>query len=667
MRTVRHKLHQPRVGSAIGAVLGVISGVLFFFSIFGEQLEHLSFDLPFMLFREPGKRDDVVIVKLDDASYSALNQNGYLFNGTNHAQLVRRLKDEGASVVAFDILFIDQNPPPPGDAEFAAAMRDYGKVVLAGNVLQKKIDRAVQTEAVTPRAALEEAAAGWGVAKIAAPAGTAVRQQYQGTERFPSLAWKAAEVAGLPVARDPEQRRRARWLNYYGPEPFVQIPYYQLLDPNFKLPVSLRGCGVFVGRSESAGYAGEQKDEFIYPWTPLNGRAPFGVEFHALAFSNLFHKDWQQRIPFWLELTVVLALGGGLGWLLPRWRPLPAVGASLGVALGVVALGCLCQLRWNLWFGWMTPFAIQIPLVLVWGILFHSIRSYFEAEFLNRSLALYLSPGQVQQILKRPELLKPGVEQREVSILFSDIAGFSKISERMLPEDLARLLNDYYETTISSVHETGGTVVNLIGDAILAVWNAPQGQDDHRERACRAATLLGEKLIVFDASQQNLRLKTRIGLHTGIASVGNIGSSSHFDYAVIGENVNLASRLEGLNKYLGTSILATRPIQKSVEKQIVNRFVGHFRFKGLDQVTEIYELLLSDGQKPPGGEWLQPFAQGIHFFQRAGFAEAEKHFRSVLALKAGDGPSEFYLKKIEEFSTHPPKAEWMGEIDLGDK
>jgi adenylate cyclase len=237
----------------------------------------------------------------------------------------------------------------------------------------------------------------------------------------------------------------------------------------------------------------------------------------------------------------------------------------------------------------------------------------------------------------------------------------------MLPEDIAQLLNAYYEATIACIHETDGTVMNLIGDAILAIWNAPQAQPDHRERACRAATALARKLVEFDTNQRNLQLRTRIGLHTGIVSVGNIGSASHFDYAAIGENVNLASRLEGLNKHLGTTILATREIQKPVEQRLANRFVGHFKFKGFDQVAGVYELFPVDPVVAPDENWKKTFAEGVHCFQRSAFVEAREKFNAALTVRPGDGPCKFYLQKIEEYLSAPPKSDWMGEIDMDAK
>jgi len=156
-------------------------------------------------------------------------------------------------------------------------------------------------------------------------------------------------------------------------------------------------------------------------------------------------------------------------------------------------------------------------------------------------------------------------------------------------------------------------------------------------------------------------------LHTGVVCVGNIGSSTHFDYTAIGESVNMASRLEGLNKQLGTNILATRDIQKSVGGRLVSRLVGHFKFKGFDQVVETYELIGTLEAEASTKPWCEVFAQALHQFQRKLFAKAEAGFRRTLELRPEDGPSNFYLKRIEEVNSHPPPADWVGEIDLREK
>jgi len=269
--------------------------------------------------------------------------------------------------------------------------------------------------------------------------------------------------------------------------------------------------------------------------------------------------------------------------------------------------------------------------------------------------------------LRNPELCRPGAKQRTVSILFSDIAGFSKITERMHPDDLVKLLNGYYETAIKCVHENGGTVMNLIGDAIFAIWNAPQEQADHEMRACRAAVRLNKALVGFESTNQSLPLNTRVGLHTGVACVGNIGSSMRFDYTAVGESVNLASRLEGLNKRLGTRILATRDIQMSIDGTMATRMIGHFRFKGFDQVIEVHEILGDLEGTAASSVWRETFASALNRFQRKAWDEAATGFRRAHELNPSDRASQFYLEQIDVLKGNPPATDWFGEVHLEEK
>jgi adenylate cyclase len=264
-------------------------------------------------------------------------------------------------------------------------------------------------------------------------------------------------------------------------------------------------------------------------------------------------------------------------------------------------------------------------------------------------------------------LLRPGAEKQEISILFSDIANFSRITSHMEPEDLFKLLNNYFETALAAIHQTDGTVIKLIGDSIFAIWNAPFVQPNQQIRACQAALELGERLTLFQARERSLPLRTRVGLHTGLAHVGNVGSTARFDYTAIGDSVNLASRLEGLNKYLGTDLLATRDIQKFVENSIVGRRVGHFKLKGIDHVVEVHELVGLPEKAGNNRPWIEAFEDALYHFQRAAFDRAEAGFRRTMELHPDDGPSLFYLEKIKEFRAIPPPEDWTGEIEFKEK
>ena len=328
-----------------------------------------------------------------------------------------------------------------------------------------------------------------------------------------------------------------------------------------------------------------------------------------------------------------------------------------------------CLLVWwtRNWFAWLIVVEVQIPVALLSSWLNQSLQWFVERKLLVESLSLHVPPSRVNELLKQPELLKPGAKLQRVSVLFTDISNYSLISESTVLKDLEKMLNQYFEAALGAVHETEGTVIKLIGDAIFAVWNAPEAQADHQERACRTALRLREQLILHDAQNENAPLRTRAGLHTGEALVGNFGSSKRFDYTVMGDAVNLAARLEGLNKHLGTLILATREFQMAIEAKFVTRPVGVFRFKGIARGVQVYEVVGTLDCLDSTKVWRDSFADGLHKFKRREFEMAGAAFEETLRLCPKDGPSQFYLKQIKRFHEKPPDENWTGEVSLDEK
>jgi adenylate cyclase len=201
--------------------------------------------------------------------------------------------------------------------------------------------------------------------------------------------------------------------------------------------------------------------------------------------------------------------------------------------------------------------------------------------------------------------------------------------------------------------------VKYIGDAIFAFWNAPELQGDHAVRACDAA------LRFREMSSQEVRGKkliTRIGLHTGVANVGNFGSETRVDYTAIGEDVNLASRMEGLNKYLGTTVLMTGAVKAEIGDKFATRFLGRFQLKGFERAVDVYELLGS-GSPAANGE----FAHALEFFTKRDFASAEAAFNRMVQTNSDDGPAKFYLKHLGELHGHEFPPNWNGEVELKEK
>jgi adenylate cyclase len=206
--------------------------------------------------------------------------------------------------------------------------------------------------------------------------------------------------------------------------------------------------------------------------------------------------------------------------------------------------------------------------------------------------------------------------------------------------------------------------VKYIGDAIFAFWNAPDAQSDHQLRACHAALKFSKQEPMHMNGQP---LITRIGLHTGVANVGNFGSTERVDYTALGENINLASRMEGLNKYLGTTVLATGEAYLAVADKITARFAGRFQLKGFEKAVDVYELVCTFDQAEASRLWREAFAQALKQFQQKDFDRAEASFHRTLELHADDGPAKFYLSRIAELRTASLPEEWTGEIELKEK
>lgn len=664
---LKEKLHHPWYGGGLGGLLLALAGVLLLVTNAGEAVRNGSYDLSFLA-RPPQPTEDVVVIELGQDSYERLGQSPENFDRSLHADLIRRLKADGAKWIVFDIGLFDERPhQAAGNQRLADAIREAGNVVLGAELHERDLRGGALRQPTMPRDLFRDGAATTGLFSVARDGDYAVRQIHPGSPSLPALAWRAAELAGAPVTKISGAREQPRWLNYYAARPCEKFPLVAVLSNELPAGFTFRDKAVFVGSGRASGYTGEEKEEFRTPWLSSGREWILGVEIHALTFANLTRGDWLRRWPAPLEFFLVAVTGLLLGLGVSRWRPLTATALALGMAAVVTAGSLALAARFNIWFPWLIIAGLQVPVALGWSYFLHSMRAYVEGKVLQSSLELYLSPAQVRQILKTPALLKPGAEQKTVSILFSDIAGFSKISERMDPDDLVKLLNQYYETAISCVHQTGGTVMNLIGDAIFAIWNAPQEQEDHQTRACRAALLLNEALVRFESDSRSLPLHTRVGLHTGVVCVGNIGSSKRFDYTAIGESVNMASRLEGLNKQLGTNILATREIQKTAGDRLVSRLVGHFKFKGFDQVVEVHELVGTQEIEEATRVWRQSFAAALSRFQRKAFDEAEAGFRKTLELRPADGPSQFYLERLHYLKNHPLPADWFGEVDLREK
>lgn len=676
------RAQEQRWGAGIGALLTVLIGVLFLWLEMrgGDQpLVNYSYDLPFVL-RSKGTAHptDAVIIYLDERSHRELRQSlDRPWDRQLHAQLLERLTESGAAAVVFDIVFLDPSDEPSADDAFVKAIQKNKRVIMAAETVEMEsahgnepqAARAQGNQISRPHEPFLEAGARWGLATLIFDGNRTVRQHYRDpAEQSPSLSWAVAEFLRVPTTRLAGSKSENRWLNYYGPAGTIPFcSYDQALLPDGVSPNFFRNKTVFIGARPSTGFVGNFQDEFRTPYTFWFKTASTGVEIHATQFLNLLKEDWLTRLLPITELCLVIITGLIFGFGLTFFRPVPAALVAILSAVAVVAVACLMVWKLHHWYSWLIV-VLQIAIACIYSIFLNTIRWYLKEQLLMQSLSAHVSPARAKEILRRPEVLEPGAELKELSILFSDIANFSGISEQLPPRELALLLNSYFETSISSIYQTDGTVVKLIGDAIFAIWNAPDPQGDHPLRACQAALLLRKQLLVFDQVNYDMpQLRTRVGIHTGVANVGNFGSALRFDYTAIGDSINLTSRLEGLNKFLGTDILLTEDLLRSVEGKFITRTVGKFRFKGFERIVEVHELVGEMESANSTQAWRDQFGTALNQFQQGKFSLARDLYRQTLELSPNDGPSLFYLEQIDQFQITSPPLGWEGVIDLKEK
>jgi adenylate cyclase len=666
---------KPRITSVRG-LGGLLAGMLLAAGIgfllhefgVGRKARSLSYDL-LLVARPAAHPDEAVVIYLDEVSHEKLGQPlNAPWDRALHAQLLDRLTRAGARAVVFDIVFSDPSTNAAADRALADAIRRHGNVVLAADHVRI---RAGEKKFLPPIPLLLEAATAGriGSAEMQPDHDLIIRRLPSNEDIFPSLSWVAATMVNAPPTTSPANPAHERWMNYYRPANSTPAcSYFEALDTNAVPDSFFAGKVAFIGARIMTKFAGDRKDEFATPHSAwVTGENPFisGVELQATAFLNLQRGDWLTRASFTAERAAILLFGLAVGLVLVRLRPGAASLLALLVGVAIAFAAYQAFLRTRVWLPWLILEA-QLAAAWLWGIGYNSVRLYVEKRLLEHSLALYLSPKLVKKFARDRDrsLLRPGAEKQTLTILFSDIAGFTSISEGMDSDELARMMNDYFQSAVAHcIHPADGTVVKYIGDAIFAFWNAPEPQADHAVRACQAA------LRFRDESQKTFRgrkLPTRIGLHTGVANVGNFGSATRVDYTAVGESINLAARMEGLNKHLGTTLLITGATKQEIGDRFHTRYLGRFRLKGFERMVEVHELCGS-----PNGTGAIPrheeFDRALRHFQQREFAAAEQAFTNVLAANSSDGPARFYLRVIADLRGREVPETWSGEVELTEK
>jgi adenylate cyclase len=650
-----------------------------------------------------------------------------------HADVAQKLISWGAKAVVFDFLSFT-NPSRPEfhqeDEQLRRLASETGKIVLAATFYYSSFQSWGETIQETGIQSWETPArvfAGipYGFVNCPLDPGGWVRQFLPAKMRldlFPevTLALKGLQAASLPVQL-PDSQSAFRYITFARPDHVANqvVPYQKILMlPNDRqteaspassesrlenhsgnpdtpdtlgipgtpaagpgssataslgstslLAQTFRDKVVFIG----AMYR-DSHDFFFTPFFSRRDNSPTpGFFIHAMIANQLLHGWELRRFSPQLERNLTILFGGAgilFAWLFPQ---IPGFLSIVLLMLGSHLAGFHLFRSSLAWIPLAAPTCALAGCFIAHGFARHAYRERKHAQA-RKMFSAYVSPEVMTYVLDHTDMLKLEGERREVSVFFSDLAGFTTISETVSPEKLSALLNEYLTPMSHIIMANRGYIDKYIGDAIMAVFGIPFPDSQHAFRACLAAVQQKEKMRelreVF-AQAYGVKISVRMGINTGWVCAGNMGSMERFQYTVMGDTVNQASRFEGANKVFGSAIMIGETTYRLAQEQILARILAKIVVKGKTEPVVVYELMGMKGLPQSGSEPLErlipAFNEAFVSFSKGEFDAAALAFKQCLSYSPEDGPSRFYLDLCETYRSNPPKPPFQGEIVLTSK
>jgi adenylate cyclase len=658
-----------------------------------------ALNLQHLLHRDPAFRDRrILIVAVDQRSLDYFDRDNVPFPWprTLYKPLVQYATMGGAKAILFDLLFNNQSPFGPDiDREFADAVAASGKVYLAAAVSRGGSAGGKAPAALglrfrgTPPDALSRATVSLPVEPISsAAAGVAFVTQgpdedgvYRSALPFVVLGGRLLPALGLAALVG--KRSEVRWGNEDG----MSLDGRRLpVDSAGRLLLRFRGGGeqferlsaVDVIRSAVMHSKGETppiapevfRNRYVFVAytapglldfkpTPVSAVTP-GAFVQATLLSNALDKDFLRLAAgAWnLLLTGLVTLAAVASTVLVQRSSVSSLlsAGALSGGLAATQLGFRQGMVWDV--------TLLIVCALSGLILASAYRYHSEGRrrrFLQSAFSHYVSPQVVQRIIQSPHGLELGGEKRDITVLFADLAGFTTLAERLEPQALVAMLNDYTSQMTEVILARQGTVDKFIGDAVMAFWGAPVDQAQQSELAVAAALECQQRFAAYVASRYpDLPLAVRIGIDRGECIVGNMGSRERFDYTAIGDTVNQASRLEGLNKAYGSRMLIGESAWEPVRERFVGRQIDYLKVKGKSHAVRVYEPLApKDLATPQQIDLCRHYQAAFRAYQERAWDEAERVLQEMPQL-GGDPPAQALMARVRHFRLNPPAEDWDG-------
>jgi adenylate cyclase len=686
------KAHDTRPVTArpllILALVSLFLGLLFMLldaSVFG--LEDRSLDLRFRL-RGPQSTEhsSLFLVEVDNRSYKDLDQR-FPFSRGIYAHLFRNLKRLGVKAVVLDIQFTEHVAgDEEGLAAFVEALREGPPTLLAGELVQ---DRRSYFRLDTPLECLLAAQPAWGLVNDVVDR-DGVNRLYAlslpspaDSLPVPSLAMALLDLLQITPEKihlEPGWQNALR-INYYGPPgSFPRYSFSDILDgADFELADPDLDSDYIEAFADSALYDllwGEEAHPFRdrialvgVSATDLhdNKRTPYfsvgskqvltpGVEVHAHAIQTLLDQRFVVNpFAYWRAFILFTAFAFFASYLMLRFRSKQATAFILTIAMAWGVLAQWLFSEYSLWLEVITPFAI-LASAWVFGMLQHLLRALQERAQIRGMFAHYVPEAVVSELIENPSLLQLGGHEREMSALFSDVAAFTSVSESLSPSELVELLNEYLTAMTDCVTAEGGIIDKYEGDAIIAEFGAPLPAEDHAKRAIRSAIRMQKRLHEMRqdwAKQGRHELRARIGVNSGLMVVGNMGSRQIFDYTAMGDAMNLAARLEGVNKFYASEVLCSESTWQALSGEFLGRCLDEVRVKGKKDSVQLWEVLdfASSSQSEVIRDRIELYDAARALFTQGDFEKATAAFHALYSAHPEDIPAKQMALRAEALLT----------------
>jgi len=661
--------------------------------------------------RKASTIDDIIIVDIDNRSLEKLGQ----FNQwprSYHAQLIDYLTEGGALAIGFDILFLEPERDPDDDralttstgnnanvfhslafssAEPDAFLYPMDEAPSGFNVnkftMLTNINNLFSMERFDGKLVdLYNASAGVGFANFSPDNDSVIRampmfldfagRQYPSFSLAIAIGALGADASQLDISpgkrivihppgaegksvKIPVDEKYRMLINYQGSfQTFRYISYYDVIMQ--RVPKEMfSGRIVLVGTS-AAGLSD------IRP-VPFQDAFP-GVEIHANIIYNILTQQFikKQNIIFvFINTLFWAAVVSVIGVFFKPWKSACFIVLVLG---GFIYLSIFLFAKYAYWLEMVRPFtAVIFSYLFVY--VYRFINEEKDKQRLKNMFQHYLSASVVDEMLQNPELLKLGGEKRYATALFSDVENFTTLSENMPPEMMVAQLNEYLTAMTQIVLKYEGYLDKYEGDAIMAIFGIPVEHPDHAQRACLAALEMQKKLVQLRSQWQKRNepeFFTRIGINSGYMIAGNIGGTERFDYTVIGDSVNLASRLEGANKTYQTRILLSEFTRKHLPDGFITRELDKIRVVGKMEPVCVFELMSNDQNdlSEDRQKFLNEFNQGLQLYRNKKWGPALEKFQNALQFDNRDYPATMFIERCTYFKNNPVPPDWDGVFDI---